>query len=177
MAREDQILRELGIAPGKKRRRQRRKTLIGVVACSDKKVDPASLGQKKLPARVLYSASSFFNLASAYVQAVADHWIILSAKHGAVLPDQLLADYNQRLPRGGDEAWAAKVRKQLRSMFDNRTRFLVVTGNDYQAHLFTPESGFDYDNPLQHIRVPKGKRRGIGYQRGWLRSELDKLGT
>ena len=101
--------------------------------------------------------------------------MILSAKHGVVLPDQELADYNVRLPRGGDRSWAAKVRAQLRSMFDNGTRFLVVTGKDYQAHLFTPDSGFDYDAPLQKIKVPKGKRLGVGYQRGWLKTQLEGL--
>jgi hypothetical protein len=159
----------------RKQRRKRRKLVVGVVACSATKLDPEDFGKKTLPARDLYSASSFFNLASAYVAAVADHWVILSAKHGVVLPDQELAWYEQRLPSGGDDAWAAKVRKQLRGLFDNRTRFLVVTGKDYQRYLFTPESGFDYDTPLQKIEVPAGKRRGIGYQRRWLKNQLEAL--
>jgi hypothetical protein len=180
VATQDDLLRQLGVKPRKrkkkaKRRRRRRKVVIGVVDCSADKLSPADHGRRTLPARVLYSKSSTFNLKRAYVEAVADHWIILSAKHGVVLPDQELATYDKVLPRKGDPAWAARVRKQLRSMFDNDTSFLVVTSKPYQAHLFTPDSGFDYDAPLQKIKVPKGKRLGIGYQRGWLKTQLEGL--
>jgi hypothetical protein len=61
---------------------------IGLVACSRLKSD------RPLPAREL-SVSPVFRATSAYAERRygSDRWLILSARHGLVHPDQMLAPY------------------------------------------------------------------------------------
>ena len=66
-------------------------TTIALVACSKKKLDhPAR-------AKDLY-CSTWFRLARAWAETNADQWWILSAEHGLVHPDQILAPYDRTLP-------------------------------------------------------------------------------
>jgi hypothetical protein len=66
------------------------------------------------------------------------------------------------------------VRRQLLERYDpETTHFVVVTGTGYQKHLFTPESGFSYETPLQTYKTKK--RRGIGTHRSWLKKQLEDL--
>lgn len=152
---------------GRRRRRDPRKLIVGVVACSSKKNDPAVVGKRRLQARDLYGASDLFRKASSYADAVTDEWVILSAKYGLVTPDRLLPYYNQALPRSGNKAWAAKVRRSLEDRYDlDRTRFLVLAPSHYRKYLFTG-SDLDYEAPMKGL--------GIGQQLGWLKTRLEAL--
>lgn len=152
------------LPPAPRRKPSSRRKTVVVVACSSQKI-PLSRGER-VPAAELYSASDLFRKAAAYAEQHGDEWVILSAKHGLVFPDQLLGDYNVRLRRGGDQAWAAIVSAQLRQHYDPATtKFVVLAGADYRAHLFEPGSEFHYTAPL------KGK--GIGQQKAWLKERIE----
>ncbi|WP_238541429.1 DUF6884 domain-containing protein [Burkholderia gladioli] len=63
-----------------------------LVSCVGEKQDRA------MPAKVLYR-SNWFTKAREYVERRAGVWYILSAKHGLISPDQVIAPYEQTLNR------------------------------------------------------------------------------
>ena len=77
---------------------------IALVSCVSKK--QTSL----MPAKDL-NCSDWFIKVSKYVQIIADQWFILSAKHGLVHPDEMIAPYDKTLNKmKADERreWARK---------------------------------------------------------------------
>lgn len=81
---------------------------IGLVACSKTKLD------RPAPARELYT-SPLFRAASAYAERTYDRWLILSALHGLVEPDQEIEPYDVTLTRmtvKERRAWCALVTNQ-----------------------------------------------------------------
>src|SRR5262245_30218934 len=82
---------------------------VGLVGCSRLKRSVAA------PATELYT-SPLFRLAAHYCSATCDLWFVLSAKHGLVTPDQVLAPYDATLTGLGPVerlAWAKQVVEQL----------------------------------------------------------------
>ena len=78
---------------------------IALVACVSKK---QAIPQ---PARDLY-ISDWFKKASRYAAQNANQWYILSAKHGPLSPDSVIAHYNETLntmPVAQRRAWAKQV--------------------------------------------------------------------
>jgi hypothetical protein len=68
-------------------------------------------GATTTEARDLYQ-SNWFIKARAYVEGFGSNWFILSAKHGLVRPDDLIARYNQTLNTIGiaeRRSWARQV--------------------------------------------------------------------
>lgn len=82
---------------------------IGLVGCvKEKATDP-------LPANDLYR-SSLFAGRRAFVEQSCDEWWILSAEHGLVPPDAVLAPYDVTLKNAGRPArrtWTAKVMEAI----------------------------------------------------------------
>lgn len=67
------------------------------------------------PARDLYT-SPLFRKGRRYAEAAGVPWFVLSAEHGLVAPDAMLAPYDRRLSESGREyrrAWGARVADQL----------------------------------------------------------------
>lgn len=140
-------------------------TRIGLVACSAGKLtEPAR-------ARDLYT-SPLFRKASAYAAQTCDAWFILSAKHGLLRPDAILAPYDQKLgdlPALKREDWARQVRAQLardlRPYRHDQITLVALAGKDYRAAL---------DGVLWPVEVPM-RGLGIGQQLGFLTRELAAL--
>jgi hypothetical protein len=106
---------------------------IGLVGCSRLKLSHPG------PATQLY-CSPLFRLASRYCSLTCDLWFVLSARHGLVAPDQVLAPYDATLHRLGQEgrrAWAERVLAQLgrRGLLDAGHRFVLHAGADYAGPL------------------------------------------
>lgn len=139
---------------------------VAVVACSASKLDPVDFGRNTLPARFLYTKSDLFKKAAAYAEQCCDDWVILSAKYGLVHPDDELPYYEQRLPRSGDRAWAARVNRGLRDWFGEDVHYVVLAPTAYRKHLFEPGSGLRYTAPLTGL--------GIGQQKAWLKQRLEE---
>lgn len=82
---------------------------IGLVGCvKTKRVAPA-------PAKDLY-ISPLFGARKAHVERTCDRWFVLSALHGMLEPDEVIAPYDhtlQRVPARGRRAWAGEVLAQI----------------------------------------------------------------
>jgi hypothetical protein len=130
---------------------------IGLVGCSRRKLPHAA------PAAELYT-SPLFRLASQFCAATCGSWFILSAKHGLVMPDEVIEPYDVTL-RGlghqGKQAWARRVASQLRErgLLDCRHRFLVHAGADYASPL---AQHLLVEQPLQGLGIGQRLAR---YQR------------
>ena len=105
---------------------------VGLVACAKTKLaHPA-------PARELY-ASQLFRLASAYCADHYDAWYVLSAAHGLVHPETVLAPYDLTLATFGwvgRHDWAVGVREHLLRLHPaHETAFYAHAGRLYCAPL------------------------------------------
>lgn len=105
---------------------------IGLVGCTKTKLD------RPAPARDLYSPSTMFAGRRAYVERSCDKWFILSAKHGLVAPDEMLAPYDETLVGKATvvkRSWSAQVLRELKEAlgdFEDKI-FEVHAGNDYRG--------------------------------------------
>jgi hypothetical protein len=135
-------------------------TSIALVSCAKKK------RQKRAPARDLY-LSELFRRYRAYATANADRWYILSAKHGLLNPDQVIAPYECTLNAMSAQerrAWAVRVQQQLRQCLQPGTEVIILAGTRYREGIeaFLTANGFA-------VRVPF-KGLGIGRQLHQLQS-------
>lgn len=118
---------------------------IALVSCSKlKKPYPCRAGE-------LYSASTLFSLSYAYAKANADRVYIISAKHGLVAEDQVIAPYNETLNEqtpSERKAWSRMVLNQLRQVCDIREdEIIILAGKHYYEYLIPF---------LRHAALPLG---------------------
>lgn len=100
--------------------------LVGLVACCAKKAATPA------PARELYRGQTFI-MGVRYLKRRCDVWAVLSARHGLVLPDQVLEPYDYTLdgkPAGVVEAWGEATRARLREVFPG-AQFIVLAHGPY----------------------------------------------
>lgn len=131
-------------------------THIGLVACGKGKLD------RPAPARELYNGA-LFRKASAYCEATYDGWFILSAKHGLIDPETVVAPYDLSLSHlSPDErrAWAKRVVADLRRR-DLMDATLHLHAGEKYARPLAPLLGAT-DRPLIGL--------GIGRQLAWYRA-------
>lgn len=117
---------------------------VGLVSCVDTKLDEAA------PACELY-ASPLFRGARAWMDGQGLVWFILSARHGAIEPSEVIEPYSERLPSGRSAAavrrrrqWARRVVQQLHDHL-----------GDLQGIVFELHAGRDYADPL--VRLLEGQ--------------------
>lgn len=135
-------------------------TTLVVIPCGQRKALAAA------PARSLYTGPYYqacLAWGTAWEQAGAT-LRILSARHGLVDPEMVLAPYEQRMGTAG-AVTAAVVRRQMREQCLTPIQVLAVGGRLYTQVIREcwpyVECPFDL--------LPKG-RNGMGYQVAWLRS-------
>lgn len=116
------------------------------------------------PAAALYT-SSLFQKSAGYAKSHADHWFILSAKHGLVHPETVLAPYDESLHGRPKEArlnWAAQVASQVRTAVRQPSEICILAGTSYrepleelltsQGHtIVTPLKGLGIGRQLQYL--------------------------
>ena len=131
-----------------------------LVSCVGKK------GNRPVPAKDLYR-STWFKLARAWVEHEAAPWFILSAKHGLVHPNAVIAPYDETLnnmPVAARRDWAKRVKSQLAETLPSVDEVVIFAGRRYREYI------------EQHLRarftsveVPiEGLR--IGEQLRWLKN-------
>lgn len=130
---------------------------IGLVACGKGKLDHPA------PARDLYTGQ-LFRFARAYCEREYDTWWVLSAKHGLVHPDAVIAPYDQTLagaPVEERRQWARLVADQLWA--------LAIQGR-FSLHAGEAYAGFLADQ----LSVTERPLRGlaIGQQLKWYKERL-----
>jgi hypothetical protein len=137
---------------------------IGLVACS------AAKATRPAPARDLY-VSPLFRAGRAYAERCygSGNWLILSARHGLVDPDQVLAPYDlslRQLPAGQREAWGDRVAVDLTDRFPAGTVLWFHAGALYRDAI-APVVAHQVRFPLAGLR--------IGQQLAWYRRRLGAL--
>lgn len=128
---------------------------IGLVACCGQKLK----GSHR--AADIYQ-SALFKKSRAYVEKNCDMWVVLSAKHGVLWPDDVIQDYDETLndmPSDRRATWSKMVRGQLSGFSGDK--MIVLAGNRYCEWT----GGFDVERPMA------GK--GIGQQIQWLTEEVN----
>jgi hypothetical protein len=130
---------------------------IALVSCVKAKRPSAA------PAGDLY-ISQLFRALLANAEATADHWYILSAKHGLVHPDQVLAPYEQtlnRMPKRERVAWADAVWADLLKVLPADAEVVFLAGARYREGLEDRlrEHGFAVTVPLEGLGIGKQLQR------------------
>jgi len=128
------------------------------VACSRLKA------VRPMPARDLY-ISPLFRAARAYAERRygPERWFILSARHGLVRPDQLLAPYDlslRQLTPTERAAWGDRVAIELTDRFPAGTVLWFHAGALYRAAIIPVV--------VHQVRAPLADL-GIGQQLAWYR--------
>jgi hypothetical protein len=128
---------------------------IGLVACCGEKLPHPA------PAKDLYQ-SPLFKKSRAYAERYCDDWAILSAKCGLVMPDAMLAPYDETLndkPAASVMAWAERANRLIRNAYPE-AEFVVLAGKSYR----TAVSGLPAEFPLSSL--------GIGQQLKYLGTRI-----
>lgn len=121
-------------------------------------------------AKDLYT-SPWFRKARRYVEAQGGPWFILSAQHGLLHPDTVIAPYEAsltRMSRTERRAWSGRVHSQLlarRLLPSFLTRVVFIAGERYRGDLeqwltYAGRGGDDVQAPLRGL--------GLGEQLAWL---------
>jgi hypothetical protein len=118
---------------------------VALVSCVKSKRDSPA------PAQDLYT-SQLFKEFRQYAESHADAWYILSAQHGLVEPNTVLAPYERTLNKmrtADREEWAARVKAELVSRLPAGADIIMLAGERYRAALV----------PFLRARVTKWKYR------------------
>lgn len=121
-------------------------------------------------AKDLYT-SPWFRKARRYVEARPGRWFILSAEHGLLDPERVIAPYEttlKRMDRSQRVAWAQRVHRQLlvrRLLPGFLAKIVILAGLDYREHLehWLTLGGRDQ----RGVEVPL-RGLGLGRQLAWL---------
>ena len=137
-----------------------------LVACSKKK------RAEPMPAADLYAASTGFRLSRRYAEALGGAWLILSAKHGALRPGEVIEPYDLTLntmTRPERRQWAARVLYDLEPHLTGVERVCFLAGKAYYELLLKPlrERGLTTETPLAHLRQ--------GEQLTYLKRETERV--
>lgn len=132
----------------------------GLVGCVKQKRDEPA------PARDLY-VSPLFRKRRAHAERTCDDWVILSALHGVVSPEQVLEPYDSTLKTMGAaerRSWAAAVASELARRFGNLDQhvFEVHAGSeyiDYGLEERLRHAGAEVERPLRGL--------SLGQQLAW----------
>ena len=137
-----------------------------LVSCVGKKV----LAPTK--ARDLY-VSDWFKKARQYVENTRDPWYILSAEHGLVDPDTVIAPYEKTLNTMGiseRRAWAMRVVDRMQVTLPDCEKIVVFAGARYREFLidYLRKRAPSVEIPLEGLR--------IGEQLSWFGTHVIKRG-
>lgn len=126
--------------------------IIALIACASRKQDAPCRAAE------LYAPSTLFSLSYAYARTLTGRIYILSAKHGLVPEDAVIAPYDETLndlPAEGRRAWAEGVLAQLGQVCDlRRDQFIILAGRNYYEYLLPGLANVTL--PLGNL--PLGKR-------------------
>lgn len=126
---------------------------VGLVACSATKLD------RPARARDLYT-SALFRKAARYCDVTYEHWYVLSARYGLVLPYRRLEPYDRKLTDLSPAerfGWAAGIADRLINEHGSGATFVFHAGEAYRRHLA---------ERLPHTEIPLAGLR-IGEQLAW----------
>jgi len=127
---------------------------VALVSCvKSKQTVPA-------PAKNLYTSTLFQSLRK-YAERNADKWFVISAEHGLVDPEHVLAPYERTLNKMGKadrDRWARGVEHQLGAVLSPGDEGILLAGERYREGLipFLRRRGHNVTIPLEGL--PFGKQ-------------------
>jgi len=131
----------------------------------------ACVGEKRkysTAAADLYQ-SDWFIKARKYAEQNGDSWAILSALHGLVAPEQILAPYEKTLnamPAIERNVWAKRVAEEIRRTIKAGSRLVFLAGEKYRNPLTSYLKEYHIEIPMENM--------GIGQQLAWLKERTKK---
>jgi uncharacterized protein DUF6884 len=130
---------------------------VALVSCVKQKQNCTS------PARDLYISQLFQGLRR-YAEANADVWYILSAEHGVLRPETVVAPYERtlnKMPKRERLIWADRVQKQLLEVLPPDAEVILLAGLPYRERIepFLRERGFLVQVPLEGLTIGKQLQR------------------
>ena len=101
-----------------------------------------------------------------YAEQNADAWFILSAEHGVLQPDQVIAPYERtlkKMPKRDRVAWAERVQRQLLELLPAGAMVVVLASAPYREGVvpFLKSHGFKVEVPMVGLK--------FGQQLHWLK--------
>jgi cytoplasmic iron level regulating protein YaaA (DUF328/UPF0246 family) len=130
---------------------------IALVGCvKSKQSSPAPAGE-------LYT-SPLFRALRQYAYENADAWYVLSAEHGLLRPDQVIAPYERTLnamPKRSRTQWASQVQGQLLAELPEEAEIILLAGSRYRDDLvpFLEQHGFSVTVPLEGLPLGRQLQR------------------
>ena len=126
-----------------------------LVACAKRKRGT------RAAARELYLSASF-KKARDCVERTGRPWAILSARHGLLWPDDIVAPYEKKLAMGESRAWSEKALAALEPHLEGVSSVVFLAGAEYRHHLAAGlrERGIRVVVPMEGLRQ--------GEQNAWL---------
>lgn len=134
---------------------------IYLVSCTSMKSENVSVAGE------LY-ISDWFQKAKAYVQALGVEWLVLSAEHGLIHPDQIIFPYDRTLTTmtaNERKRWGSGVIRQLETLPKNAP-LVILAGKHYRAPIESWAS--------DRVTAPMAGM-GIGEQKAWLTKQTVSL--
>lgn len=135
-----------------------RSNTVCLVACTSRK------GDQPAAAEFIYR-SPLFSAARSYAERRADQWFILSAKHGLLSPEDVIAPYNESLLNQSEaqrQAWAAGVHRAFGERVPAGARVIFLAGSAYRSYLAPA-----FESEGRETAAPMSAL-GIGSQVAWL---------
>ena len=136
-------------------------TSVALVSCVKSK-QKASVAAKDL-----YVSQLFLSMRR-YAEQNAHAWFILSAEHGVLRPDQVIAPYERTLktmPKRDRVAWAERVQRQLIELLPAGAIVVFLAGDRYREGVvpFLKSRGLTVQVPMVGLK--------FGQQRRWLKEQ------
>ena len=137
-------------------------TRVALVSCVKTK-------QKSSVAAEDMYTSQLFKGMRWYAKQNADVWFILSAEHGVLRPDQVIAPYEftlKTMPKRDRVAWAERVQRQLFELLPTGAVVVVLAGVHYREGVvpFLESHGFTVEVPMTGLK--------FGQQLHWLKEHM-----
>jgi hypothetical protein len=113
--------------------------------------------------------SQLFKGMRRYAEKVADAWYVLSAEHGVLRPEEVIAPYERtlnKMRKPDREAWAKRVQRRLLEVLPEGAEVIILAGMRYREGIvpFLEERGFDVTVPMKGMQ--------FGPQLRWLKEQV-----
>ena len=130
---------------------------VALVSCVKSKLGGPS------PAKDLYTSTLFRGLRR-YAELNADRWYILSAEHGLLDPEKVVAPYERTLNNMGKAdrlQWAVRVQQQLAGVLPSGAEVILLAGERYRQDLipFLRSRGFEVTVPFEGLSFGRQVQR------------------
>lgn len=141
---------------------------LSIIPCGNRKIWDKQPQLGKVSASEAY-IGTFHTLCQRYASAFTDNWVVLSAKHGFLLAEDMVdGPYDLTFNQKSDAIISIiRLQEQVREkQLDQYDELIVLTGKKYKKII---ESSFGLDFPANY---PLLTYKGIGYMQQALKNAV-----